>query len=702
VNLRSLRSHLEQRRFGWRLLAVPVVARSRARDAWRARTVRAGDRRLLARIVAPLDPVQLAFPEVRSPEVSVIIPVFNQWALTRACLASIIASAPLDRLEVIVVDDASTDETARELPRVANLRTVTSATNAGFTHSVNRGAQAARGRYLLFLNNDTRVYPGWLEGLVDAVGDTNVAAAGSKLVYPTGLLQEAGGVIWNDGSGWNLGRGRSPRLPQYNYRRDVDYCSAASLLVRTDVFTQAGGFDERFAPAYYEDTDLCFTLRDMGYRVVYEPSSVVVHLEGATHGTDRRHPASGAHGKANQHRNRAVFAAKWAGELAGRLAPPARVATLPELSGSRQDPRPRVLVYDVRIPTPDQDSGSQRMAWLLRLLAPMSAHLTLVPHDRIDREPYAAALRRDGIEVIDGGLRSFSAFGRERGDFYDLVVLCRPEVASAHLGAVRRHFPRAKVVFDTTDLKFVREQRRSALTSTPRDDRSGQVRQLELGLVRRCDVTATVTETERDTVRRYLPDRNVIVLPNVHERRRDRPPPFEARSGLLFIGSFRHDPNPDAVAFFLDEILPLVRRRIDARFVVIGGSPPDDLIRRRGEGVRFAGHVDDVLPLFDASRVFVSPLRYGAGMKGKNGQAMALGLPMVTSHIGAEGMDLVDGVHALVRDDPASFADAVVRLHEDPILWGEVAENARRAAEERWSPEMMRSRLRQLAGVDGR
>jgi GT2 family glycosyltransferase/glycosyltransferase involved in cell wall biosynthesis len=666
------------------------------------RTVRAADRQLLAKVAASLDSLQLAFPEVRSPEVSVIIPVFNQWALTRACLASIMASAPLDRLEVIVVDDASTDETATELPRVANLRIISNAMNAGFTQSVNRGAQIARGRNLLFLNNDTRVYPGWLQGLVDAVGDTNVAAAGSKLLYPTGLLQEAGAVIWRDGSGWNLGRGRSPLLPEYNYRRDVDYCSAASLLVRADIFTQAGGFDERYAPAYYEDVDLCFTLRDMGYRVAYEPSSVVVHFEGATHGTERRPPASGAHGKVNQYRNRDVFVAKWADELAGRLSRPATVTTLAELVGSRHDTRPRVLVCDQRIPTPDRDAGSQRMAWILHLLRQMSAHVTVAPLDGIDHGPYAGALRRGGIEVVAGGLGSISAFGRQRGDFYDLVVLCRRDVASAYLATVRRRFPHAKVVFDTTDLHFVRERRKAAVTGALPDSRLDRARQLELALVRRCDLTATVTETERTTLRSYLPDHPVVVLPTVHEQRHDEPPPFEARSGLLFIGSFEHDPNSDAVAFFIDQILPLVRRHIDARFVVIGGSPPELLIHRQVEGVEFAGHVRDVRPLFDASRVFVSPLRFGAGMKGKNGQAMALGLPMVTTRIGAEGMDLVDGVHALVRDDPASFADAVVRLHEDPVLWREVAENARRAAEERWSPEMMRSRLQRLAGVDGR
>ncbi len=692
--------HFHRRGFGWRLLGAGRAARASWRAAIQLRTLRASDRRAISELMGRASPHDLAFAMVPSPEVSVIIPVFNQWELTRDCLASIIASAPLDRLEVIVVDDASTDLTPSELGRVSNLRVVANAANAGFTRSANRGAQAARGRYLLFLNNDTRVCPGWLEGLVEATGAPGVAAAGSKLLYPSGLLQEAGAVIWSDGSGWNLGRGRNPRRPEYSYRRDVDYCSAASLMVRAEAFTQAGGFDERYSPGYYEDADLCFTLRALGHRVVFEPSSVVIHLEGGTYGTEWRPPAAGAHGKAGQLRNRGVFSAKWADELTGRTPQPHRVTTLAELIGSRPGARPRILVCDAQVPTPDRDAGSQRMAWMLRLLAPMSGHLTLVPLDRVERAPYGAALGRDGVEVWTGSTGSFSALARERRGFYDLAILSRPDVASACIRSVRRSSPRARVVFDTVDLESLREERRIAVAGTRSPRGTVRARRVELGLVRRSDVTATATATEMGVLRREAPGTCLIVLPTVHERRSDPPPPFEARSGLLFIGSFRHPPNADAVAFLLDEILPLVRLRIDASLVVIGGSPPPALARRGDAGVRFAGHVNDVVPLFDAARVFVSPLRFGAGMKGKNGQAMSLGLPMVTTAVGAEGMDLVDGHHALIRADPAAFADAVVRLHDDRGLWESIAENARRDAGERWSPDAMAARLERL--VHGR
>jgi glycosyltransferase involved in cell wall biosynthesis len=357
---------------------------------------------------------------------------------------------------------------------------------------------------------------------------------------------------------------------------------------------------------------------------------------------------------------------------------------------------PRVLFCDRSVPTPDRDAGSLRTASMLQLLAPMCSRLTFVPLDaRVDSE-YADVLRGHGIEVAHGGMFGLGRFARQHAGGYDVVVLSRPEVATAFLPAVRRHFPAATVVFDTVDLHFVREQRMLAVDAHARVDPERTQRR-ELVLVSACDVTATVTDAEAEVVRRLRPDADVVVLPTVHESRDGTPPPFAARRGLLFIGSFQHQPNVDAVAHLIDEVLPRVRRRIeDVELTVIGASPPPELVARAGAGVRFAGYVEDVTPYFDKTRVFVSPLRFGAGMKGKNGQAMALGLPLVTTMIGAEGMDLVDGTHALIADDAGDFADCVVRLYEDAALWARLSGNARELAARRWGPEAMRERLQGL------
>src|SRR5205807_5960665 len=108
----------------------------------------------------------------------------------------------------------------------------------------------------------------------------------SKLLYRGGRSQESGGIIWQDGSGWNFGKFDDPQKPEYNYLREVDYCSAAALMISKALFQSVNGLDSRYAPAYYEDPDLAFKVRGAGYRVLYQPLSEVIHYEGATGGTD--------------------------------------------------------------------------------------------------------------------------------------------------------------------------------------------------------------------------------------------------------------------------------------------------------------------------------------------------------------------------------------------------------------------------------
>ncbi|MGH9269369.1 MAG: glycosyltransferase family 2 protein, partial [Acidimicrobiales bacterium] len=213
----------------------------------------------------------LSLPRFREPEVSIIIPVHNRCRDTYGCLLSVMSNTAGVRYEVIVVDDASSDGTNALFSRCTNLRLVTNPANLGFVHSCNAGAAAARGRYLLFLNNDTHVQQGWLTALLrPMLADPSVGVVGAKLLYPDGKLQEAGAIIWRDGSGWNYGRNQEPGRPEYNYVREVDYCSGACLMVRRELFEQAGGFDARYAPAYYEDADLAFTARKLGYKVLYQ------------------------------------------------------------------------------------------------------------------------------------------------------------------------------------------------------------------------------------------------------------------------------------------------------------------------------------------------------------------------------------------------------------------------------------------------
>ncbi len=271
------------------------------------------------------------------PTVSVIIPTYGQVPCTLRCLAAIAAHPPAAPIEVIVVDDASPDPAVADLKQVEGIRLIRNPTNLGYLRTCNEAARLAIGTHLLFLNNDTEPRANWLDEMLRLANTrSDIGAVGAKLVYADGTLQEAGGIIWNDATGWNYGRGDDPDKPEYNYVREADYCSGAALLVPRAVFAALDGFDPRYAPAYFEDTDLAFRLRQAGYKVLYEPRAVVMHHEGVSHGTDTRLGV-----KASQEINRHRFIARWAEILATQhLAPGTEV----------QRARDRVYAPSVRAP----------------------------------------------------------------------------------------------------------------------------------------------------------------------------------------------------------------------------------------------------------------------------------------------------------------------------------------------------------------
>jgi GT2 family glycosyltransferase/glycosyltransferase involved in cell wall biosynthesis len=645
-----------------------------------------------AAVPSPALPTTLPrFPPVARPVASIVVPVFNQVHLTVRCLAALAPTLEPGLAEVIVVDDASTDATAEVLRRVEGIRVVTSETNRGFAGAAGSGAAQATGRVVVFLNNDTEVRPGWLDALLETIDSAeDVGAVGCRLLFPDGRLQEAGGIIWRDGTGANYGRGDDPEAPPYTFRREVDYCSGSALMVRRDLFERVGGFDPRFAPAYYEDTDLCFSLRELGYRVLYEPRAVVVHLEGGSHGTDDG-PGPLPEGKARQHVNRHLFVDKWSHALARHLPS----GTAGGLLGGRLSRRPRVLVCDAWIPRHDRDSGGLRMTWILRLLRELGCEVTLVALDGERREPYADHFRHLGIEVHLGG-QAYADLVRRRERLYDVVLLSRPQIAAGCIEDTRRHQTTAAVVYDAVDLQFVRELRRLTLLGELPDEEYERARGQELEVMRACDVVAAITQAEAEVILEQVPGARTVVLPNVHELDRLPPAPFEDRAGLLFLGGFDHAPNVDAARHLVEDVLPLVRDELDAPLWLVGSNPPPAVTALAQDGVVVTGYVPDVEVHLRRARVFVAPLRYGAGMKGKNGHALSHGLPVVTTTVGAEGMDLVDGTHALVRDDPRELAAAVVRLYRDRQLWERLSASGMELVGERWTPEAMRRRLLDL------
>ena len=627
------------------------------------------------------------------PVVTVVIPAYNQCQATVRCLQSL-ADTWFESLavQIVFVDDGSSDQTCELITSLPGIDYLRNGVNQGFIRSCNRGAAIARGRYICFLNNDTELSDGWLDHLVTgAEADPMVGAVGAKLVYPNGKLQEAGAIIWRDGSGWNYGRGDDPADPRYNYTREADYCSAAALLVRADLFRTLGGFSERYLPAYYEDTDLCFAIRSLGYRVIYEPRSVVVHHEGVTSGKD-----TSAGMKRFQPVNESKFSQAWSLALREHFAnDPARVP----FAARRIRHDRTVLVVDSYVPLYDKESGSNRLLRILKVMRAAGYQVIFLPDNYAGLQPYTTELQALGIEVLyctENGRPMEEALG-EVLPILDVAWVCRPELFMKYRPLIQVNRA-TKFVYDTIDLHFVRKKHeRDVLGGAP--DQWRETQALELQAARSADVTVTVTEGEKAVLESHG-IRNVYCVPNIHEVEFREERSFDRSEGLLFIGSYNHPPNIDSVKWLCSKIMPVVWKRLPAVELTLLGSNPNDEVRAlASQRVHVPGYRHDVAGYFLQSRLFLAPLRFGAGLKGKIGQSLSYGLPVVTTSVGAEGFELEHGRDCWLAEDPQSFAEGIVRLYTDPVLWQRLSANSLKAVERFQSSVVGPKALRVLADV---
>lgn len=621
-------------------------------------------------------------PMALQPEVSIIIPVHNAWSVTAGCLQSIAADFAAVGYEVIVVDDASDDETPDALAKAVGVRVVRLDENQGFIGAVNAGVAVARGRYLVLLNNDTLCRAGWLDALVRTIeSDESIGVVGAKLVYPDGRLQEAGGIIWQDGSAYNYGRNEDADHPAYNFVRDVDYCSGACLLVRRELLMTLGGLDTRFTPAYYEDVDLCFAARQHGYRVVYQPAAVVCHLEGVSHGTDA---TSGI--KHYQVVNQQTLREKWSDALI-RQGEPEPVP--PRLSSWRR-PAGRALVIDHRIPMPDQDAGSGRIFELMLLLQELGLGVTFYPLNRVLIPRYQDALTSRGIEVL-AETEDLDTYLDQMGSALKVAVLSRPTVAWAIYPMMRTRSPATPLVYDTVDLHYLRERGHASFEGgMAAEQRADFHFDIELTLARLCEQTWTVTHEEKDALLAELPDLRIEVVPTIHQ---DEPRglTYEQRRGIVFVGSYSHAPNSDAALWLANDILPIVRRQLpDVQLHLVGSSVTSEIEALARDDVVVDGWVPSLDEVYRRMRVVVAPLRFGAGMKGKVGEALAHGVPVVTTAIGAQGHGLRHGEDALIADDAEGLAQAIVDAYRNRDLWARLATNGPAAVARTSSPASVR------------
>lgn len=609
------------------------------------------------------DYAKLVIPQFDEIEVSIIIPVYNEFDYTYNCIKSIIENSKDVAYEIIVANDCSTDITSNIEQMVENVRLITTKENCRFLLNCNNAAKYAEGKYILFLNNDTQVQANWLKPLVELIeSNADIGMVGSKLVYPSGLLQEAGGIIWKDASAWNYGNLNKPSNSEYNYVKEVDYISGAAIMIKKSLWNEIGGFDERYVPAYCEDSDLAFEVRKHGYKVMYQPLSVVVHFEGVSNGTD-----TSAGQKSYQIKNQKKFYDKWKDVLENEHFNNGENVFV---ARDRKKDMPCLLMIDHYVPQYDKDAGSRTVFQYINLFVKKGFNVKFIGDNFYRHEPYTSVLQQLGVEVLYGPdyKEKWQEWIKINSEFIDYVFLNRPHISEKYIDYVKEN-TKAKIIYYGHDLHFLRELREYELIKDSKIlNSSNEWKGRELALMRKADVTFYPSYVEIEEIEKMDNQINAKVLSAyMFDSVPLKEYNFSNRKDIMFIGGFVHKPNTDAVTWFVNDIFPLVLKQIpDMKFYVLGSNPPDSILNLKSNNVIIKGFVtdDELSKIYDSCRIAVVPLRYGAGIKGKVVEAMRYGIPVVTTSVGVEGITGIKDIIE-VADDSKTFAEKICKLYND-------------------------------------
>ncbi|WP_176086423.1 glycosyltransferase [Martelella sp. HB161492] len=619
----------------------------------------------------------IAFPEYDADQpidVSVIIPVYNKWSLTRACLASVALAGRAGGIsyEVIIANDGSTDETEREAALIPGLKIATTPENLGFLRNCNNAASTARGKNLLFLNNDTIVMPNWLNALVETMdSEAKAGIVGSKLVYPDGKIQEAGGLLFSNAQGGNFGRGREREDPDCVTQRDVDYISGASILVNGAFWAKVGGFDERYQPAYCEDSDLAMAARANGFRVIYVPGSEVVHFEHSSYGDE----LSSRPKQLMTDNNKKLFQ-KWQEQFesehiphqCGDVLAAANADRLPSRKARerRRSGRLNVLYFSPFPPRQGED-GSQAASEAFckniqalghkvhfgLLQTPFCERSVLTEMcstwDSLDILPNSYLLSANGEDIpFDGwyedGLGENIRILCAR---YDIdVVICSYIFQSKLLEFVPEHVLKIIDTHDKTgdryDMLRKNKQKLEFFCRSPEE---------EGRYLRRADYVVARRREDAEYFNAVSGLDNAVVIPHFEE------PRFSARtfSSLKHVGlvASANRIDLDLMLEFLKSLEKSLQGRPCPFKVHIAGQvkdmvgelPQKDAAYFAAGHVTMHGFVRNIADFYALVDVVVSPVTMGTGINGKTVQAMAFGMPLLTTAAGSQGIETGEPFH---------------------------------------------------------
>ena len=656
---------------------------------------------------------QINFKELK--QVTIIIPVYGKWDYTIRCLDSLYKIKTKYNFEVIIMDDNSKSLPPDVIMQNSNkdnknIVYYKNNKNLGFIKNCNKGSELANGKYIVFLNNDTHVFEDWLDELIMTFDKKDdVGIVGSKIIYENQKLQEAGGIIWNDGTGMNFGKGDIQSHPRYNYIKEVDYVSGCSLAIKKSLFIETGKFDDDLQVAYYEDAAKCFQIRDQGYKVIYQPKSVLVHYEGVTNGKDT---TSGI--KSYQEVNRSIFKKKYLSNRKHSYYDYQKYKNEKNIRLANEIyKKERILIIDNCIPTPDLDEGSLYMWNLIKFLKNDSNLVKFIPAEELHeaRSNYFENMRQIGVECA--ALPHYSSvknFIIEHKDVFTKAIITRVNNCDNYINIVRKYNKSIKIIFNTIDLHHLREMRQAKIEDNKSiKSQAEYMKKIEMNCIEKSDVTVVVSEEEKSYLITEGIDKNKIeVLPLLREANNFDIAPYDERENkIIFIGNFNHQPNVDGINYFLENIYPYVStklksfKNIEIELEIIGSNMPAELQKKIKDSklnVTYRGYVKNLNNILSKAKLSIAPLRYGAGLKGKIISSFENGLPVLGSKVAFEGISidsLTKNTELIVENEDEYFL-SISKLLFDKDEWNNISKKLKNIVTKNYSVKSNTSKIQKI------
>ncbi len=638
---------------------------------------------------------KLDFSYEGQADICVIMLMYNHLSVTLMALASLRGNFN-GKIQLLLGDNHSTDDGQYIQSCLTGAYVTHFPFNFGYGKACNELIEKVDAPITIFLNNDINLFPNAINALCQRlVSSDTIGAVGGKIIHPNGYLQEAGQIIWRDGTTSGYLRGEDPLIPEANFVRDVDYCSASMLAVKTDILQEVNGFTPIYYPAYFEDTDLCVKIIKAGYRVVYDPNAVVEHLEYAS---SNPIVSSGL-----MQRNHYNFTKEHSDFL--RFQSPCHLDNV-LIARQRRKNNKRILFIEDRIPLKFLGSGYIRSNDIITQMDKMGYEVTVYPINYYYPHLYQIYLSLpDTVEILfNHTIENLREFFKERAGFYDLIWIGRTHNLNRILpimGEATRYLPQKSIILDTEVVATVRTQQQEKILGIKPKKTFDEALEEELSCARHCQEIVAVNTIDAEYIKKAGFD-NVNVLGH-NLQIKDSPDNWLERKNILFVGAL-HDntcPNYDSLEWFLKNILPILVEKLGQDFTFsiagyINVASVDMYELSKYPNVKFLGIVSDLSEIYNKHRIYIAPTRFAGGIPYKVHEAASYGIPVVASEILVNQLGWKNDQDILSApiDNPEFFASQIIKLYENKDLWHYIRQNAFKRIEEDCNEKQFREQIK--------